>query len=145
MANGVPHHASPEDEGMPDLQEASAEDPSTGDGQGEMLPPRDHPQAAEEHGTTALEQREGESLGGRLSREQPEAEISDDNLMTDIGPDDGSSTVTDQDEPLAGRLVAPGGELSADETPEEVAADAGQDSGGFTAEEAAMHIEEEQV
>ncbi|WP_432933666.1 DUF5709 domain-containing protein [Microbispora sp. CA-135349] len=63
-----------EDEGIPDLQEGTpgqqwAEDPQ------EMPLPGDRPLGLDEYGTTPSEMREGESLGGRLSREIPDADV----------------------------------------------------------------------
>jgi hypothetical protein len=102
------------------------------------LPGRE-PTAVLDHGTTAEEQREGEPLDTRLSREVP-----------DIGPGDvatgGVSTDLNADDPAleqVGRLVAPDEGAREDEEKDEVATDVGPDFGGFTAEEAAMHVEPE--
>lgn len=62
----------PEDEGIPDLDQALPEKEITGDPQEGLVVPRDEPRAVEEHGTTAGEQREGESLDERLAREEQE-------------------------------------------------------------------------
>jgi hypothetical protein len=62
----------PEDEGIPDLDQALPEKEITGDPQEGLVVPRDEPRAVEEHGTTAGEQREGESLDERLAREEEE-------------------------------------------------------------------------
>lgn len=63
-----------EDEGIPDLQEGTpgqqwAEDPQ------EMPLPGDRPLGLDEYGTTPNEMREGESIGGRLSREVPDVDV----------------------------------------------------------------------
>src|ERR687891_522782 len=60
----------PEDEGIPDLDQALPEKEITGDPQEGLVVPRDDPRAVEEHGTTAGEQRDGESLDERLAREE---------------------------------------------------------------------------
>ncbi|TQS19519.1 DUF5709 domain-containing protein [Microbispora hainanensis] len=62
-----------EDEGIPDLQEGTpgqqwAEDPQ------EMPLPGDRPLGLDEYGTTPDEMREGEPMGGRLSREVPDVD-----------------------------------------------------------------------
>lgn len=53
-------------EGIPDLHDS---DPAV---EG-MVPPRDHPQAATDHGVTAAEERRGEALADRVWREEPDA------------------------------------------------------------------------
>jgi len=63
----------PEDEGIPDLDQALPQKEITGDPQEGLVVPRDEPRAVEEHGTTAGEQREGETLDERLAREEEEA------------------------------------------------------------------------
>jgi hypothetical protein len=62
----------PEDEGIPDLDQALPQKEETGDPQEGLMVPRDEPRAVEENGTTAEEQREGESLDERLAREEGE-------------------------------------------------------------------------
>ena len=62
----------PEDEGIPDLDQALPEKEITGDPQEGLVVPRDDPRAVEEHGTTAGEQREGETLDKRLAGEEKE-------------------------------------------------------------------------
>ncbi|TDC01260.1 hypothetical protein E1267_32450 [Nonomuraea longispora] len=57
-------------------------------------------------------------------------------------PEEPSGQVQDEPRP-AGRLVAPDEGTRADAEPDEVAMEAGPDAGGFTAEEAAMHVEPE--
>jgi hypothetical protein len=66
----------PEDEGIPD----HADDMSTAFDEADRprfadsppTLPADEPQAVDEHGVTAAEQREGESLEARLAREEPD-------------------------------------------------------------------------
>jgi hypothetical protein len=102
-------------------------------------------------GTTADEQREGESLDRLLAEEEPEAGSDDDDeepweasgdedaadedvdgLLLDDGPD-----------PRAGRLVAEDEGAHPDTEEDLVARDAGIDGGAASAEEAAVHIVEE--
>jgi hypothetical protein len=103
-----------EDEGIPDV---ARDDDDT------MEPPHDYPVAVEEFGTTAEEQRHGEPLELRLSRELP-----------DVEPYPAERP---------GRLVAPDAGLGPDREKDLVATDVGADLGGLTAEEAAMHLEPE--
>ena len=113
-----------EDEGIPDLQEGTPEQQWSRDPQEAPLPGRE-PAAVLDHGTTAEEQREGEPLDLRLSREEPDVDAGGDaEAAGDVG-----------------RLVAPDEGARADDEKDEIATDVGPDFGGFTAEEAAMHIE----
>lgn len=115
-----------EDEGIPDLQDGYpeqwwAEDPQ------QAPVPGDEPIAVDDHGTTAEEQREGESLDGRLSREEPDW-------------DQGAGRPASE---RAGRLVEEDEGIRPDTEKDAVADDVGPDTGGFTAEEEAMRIEDE--
>jgi uncharacterized protein DUF5709 len=102
-------------------------------------------------GTTTEEEQAGESLDQLLAEEEPDvpfdaddeepsgaAEDEDladediDGLLLDDGPD-----------PRAGRLVAEDEGAHADTEEDLVATDAGIDGGGATAEEAAVHVVEE--
>ncbi|MFI7033235.1 DUF5709 domain-containing protein [Microbispora rosea] len=138
-----------EDEGIPDLQEGTpgqqwAEDPQ------EMPLPGDRPLGLDEYGTTPNEMREGESIGGRLSREVPDADV---RFGTEPGTGDPADYVTvDPAQPgrygtaepgQAGRLVDPDGGMGVDTEKDMIAEDVGPDLGGYTAEEQAMHVEDE--
>ena len=79
--------------------------------------------AAMRFGTTAAEQEDGESLDQRLAEEEP------DSLELDGDPD-----------PRAGRLVAADEEDDGAEEDDLEAHDAGIDGGSSTAEEAAVHV-----
>jgi Family of unknown function (DUF5709) len=102
-------------------------------------------------GTTAEEQDEGESLDQLLAEEEPDTpwdadygrpqDVADDadaadedvdGLLLDDGPD-----------PRAGRLVAEDEGAHPDDEEDLVARDVGIDGGAATAEEAAMHVVEE--
>lgn len=115
-----------EDQGIPDLQDGypaqeRAEDPQ------QAPVPGDEPMAVDDYGTTAEEQREGESLDDRLRREEPEAGLS--------GGDGTPRT--------AGRLVQQDEGVRDDTESEEIAEDVGPDTGGFSAEESAIRVDEE--
>ncbi len=91
--------------------------------------PPDFSPVATRYGNTAAEQAEGESLDQRLAQEIP-----------DVTPED----VTEQDPaPRAGRLVAPDEGVREDSESDEITYDAGKAGSAATAEEAAMHVVEE--
>jgi hypothetical protein len=81
------------------------------------------------HAPTPFEEREGESLDEKLAEEVP-----------DISEDD---VAFDDEQPRAGRLVAPDEGAHPDEEADEVAADVGPAGYGSSAEEAAMHLVDE--
>lgn len=93
--------------------------------------PIDHPVAVDEFGTTANEQREGESLDGRLAREVPDPAL--DVEVPYLSEAEGLG-----DAP-AGRIVEPDEGAREDDVKENVARDVGRDEGQRSAEEAAMH------
>lgn len=78
---------------------------------------------------TGQEQLEGESLEERLAQEEPEPDRYE-QAGLDSGPAD----------ERAGRLVAPDEGLGDDVERDEVAEDVGIDGGGASAEEAAVHV-----
>jgi hypothetical protein len=112
-------------------------------------------------GTTEEEQAEGESLDQLLAEEEPddtlnltEAELSDEEEEEeeeeeededdDAGDEDVDGLLLDDGpDPRAGRLVAEDEGAHPDEEEDLVATDVGIDGGGATAEEAAMHVVEE--
>lgn len=81
------------------------------------------------HIPTGFEEREGESLDQKLSEEEPEVSDLDLELA--------------DEQPRAGRLVAPDEGAHADLEKDEIAQDVGPAGYASSAEEAAMHIEEE--
>jgi hypothetical protein len=88
--------------------------------------------AGQGFGTTAAEQREGETLDQRLAQEEPDVDAeawSEENLDDDEVGDVRS-----------GRLVAPDEGSHEDEEAAAVATDVGIDGAGASAEEAAMHV-----
>jgi len=110
-------------------------------------------------GDTASEQSEGESLDQLLSEEEPDPaldlddEDDDDDEGEDEEEEDDDDDAGDEDvdglllddgpDPRAGRLVAEDEGAHPDEEEDLVARDVGIDGGGATAEEAAMHVVEE--
>jgi hypothetical protein len=113
------------------------------------------------YGTTEEEQAKGESLDQLLAEEEPddtEEELEDALELDDEEPEDVEDFDEDDDagdedvdglllddgpDPRAGRLVAEDEGAHPDEEEDLVATDVGIDGGGATAEEAAMHIVEE--
>ena len=138
MTSRVPERPSEsEAEGIPDPGFSAPGQMEAGDLDAVMEPPHDTSVAVDEFGTTAAEQRDGESLTGRLDREVPDVLAS-----ADKPADESVGADTPFDERAGqgvGRLVEPDegarGDIDADMT----AADVGTDLGGYSAEEAAMH------
>ncbi|MGW0395023.1 DUF5709 domain-containing protein [Streptomyces sp. NPDC003042] len=107
--------------------------------------PPERPLGVTKHGTTAAERLEGQSLDERLSQEVPDvAEPAGDGLG-DL-PNGAGEPVADAEAGTAraGRLVAPDEGAHTDTTKELVASDEGIDGGAASAEEAAMHVFEEE-
>ena len=106
-------------------------------------------------GDTATEQSEGESLDELLAEEEPdpvldfdEDDDEDEDLEDEDDDDAGDEDVDgllldDGPDPRAGRLVAEDEGAHPNEGEDLVARDVGIDAGGATAEEAAMHVVEE--
>jgi Family of unknown function (DUF5709) len=109
--------------------------------------------AGERFGTTVEEQREGESLDGLLAEEEPDIGVDDDDDEEDSGAASADEDAADEDidglllddgpDPRAGRLVADDEGAHADTEEDLVASDVGIDGGGASAEEAAVHVVEE--
>ena len=114
------------------------------------IAPPDRWSAGEGFGTTAPEEQEGESLDQMLAEEEPEQDPyaeadsdfddeegdGEDRRADDLGGDD-------EPEPRSGRLVADDEGAHADAEEDLVAHDVGLDGGAASAEEAAVHIEDE--
>lgn len=124
--------------GVEDAEDLDPAENLTGDGTLESLDepeqtrydPPDYEPKNTRYGTTLTEQREGESLDQRLAQEEPD-------IDADILVEAGSPA------PRAGRLVAPDeGAHDADE-PDAIAQDVGKAGSAASAEEAAMHIVDE--
>jgi hypothetical protein len=128
MTSRIPEPPSPmEAEGIPD--------PDAGE---ELEPPHDTATAVDDFGTTPAEVHAGESLDGRIAREEPD-------VLADAGSDADESAGSD--DPRAGqgvgRLVESDEGAHEDTEAEMVATDVGTDLGGYSAEESAMHLEPE--
>jgi Family of unknown function (DUF5709) len=107
--------------------------------------------AAIRYGDTAGEQQAGESLDQLLAEEEPDvADEEDDELAGDFAGDEDAGDedvdgllLDDGPDPRAGRLVAEDEGAHPDEEADLVARDTGIDGGAATAEEAAMHVVED--
>jgi Family of unknown function (DUF5709) len=102
-------------------------------------------------GATADEQRDGESLDRELAEEEPDLSVDPEDEEPGSGTGDEDVAEEDLDglllddgpDPRAGRLVAQDEGAHPDEEADLVARDAGIDGGGASAEEAAVHVVEE--
>jgi hypothetical protein len=147
-ASGMPEYA--DDDSTADERAASARE---ADGPAPAALPaerEDGPMALDDFGTTPEEQRRGESLAGRLVREEPDTapppatpDLSDPQPMDPMTDSPvstyertGTDAVTDG---RVGRLVQPDQGGREDTEAEEIAVDAGSSGGGASAEELALH------
>jgi hypothetical protein len=138
VSSRIPDPADPfEEEGLASPDPDNDGKRITGDTQEEIQPPLDHPIAIDDFGTTAVEEAAGESLDGRLRREQPDMSAAGD---ADESPDADQPYPVDPEERV-GRIVETDEGARSDTEPDAVAVDIGTDHGGFSAEERAMHIE----
>ena len=101
----------------------------------EGISPPEKLQGSRAKGTTAAEQREGETIEERLRQEELDVDLEP------MGDDDEFSDPADRfaGGERAGRLVAPDEGAREDIDPEAVAHDVGIDGGAASAEEAAMY------
>jgi Family of unknown function (DUF5709) len=149
-----------------DLEDYSVQEPADsliGDADDDPLDrgvaPPERWSAGVRYGDTAEEQREGESLDQLLAEEEPDTtlEETEDEFASDSSDSseeyDEDEDVADEDldglllddgaDPRAGRLVAEDEGAHPDAEPDLVARDAGVDGGAASAEEAAVHVVED--
>ncbi|MFD0318876.1 DUF5709 domain-containing protein [Streptomyces flavalbus] len=107
--------------------------------------PPEKPLGVTKHGTTAAEQHDGETLDERLSQEVPDTAAPAGDGIGDLADGDGEPVDPEAGGERAGRLVAPDEGLRSDTTKEEVAEDVGIDGGAAGAEEAAVHITDDDL
>ena len=103
--------------------------------------------AASRRTSTAAEQQAGESLDQLLAEEEPDVTEVDDESAEDVAGDEDAGDedvdgllLDDGPDARAGRLVAEDEGAHPDEEADLVARDTGIDGGAATAEEAAMHV-----
>jgi len=142
MTSRIPEKPSEhEAEGLPDPGFADPGQLESGDTEAVTEPPHDTAVAVDEFGTTAREQHDGESLTGRIAREEPDVLAA-----ADAPADETAGADTPFDERAGqgvGRLVEPDEGARTDVEKDLIAEDVGTDLGGYTAEESAMHVEPE--
>jgi hypothetical protein len=148
----MPEQQRPESADLTDYEVLDASDTLDGDpgddplDRGVVTPQRWS--AASRYGSTAEEQQAGESLDQLLAEEEPDVAGEEDDEPVgdlagdeDIGDEDVDGLLLDDGpDPRAGRLVAEDEGAHPDEEADLVARDTGVDGGGATAEEAAMHV-----
>jgi hypothetical protein len=116
--------------------------------------PADRWSAGMRFGDTLAEERRGESLDEQLAEEEPDVELEDDDEDEesaygvvddeDSGDEDVDGLLLDDGpDPRAGRLVAEDEGAHESTEADLVASDAGIDGGAATAEEAAVHVVED--
>ena len=142
MSSRIPQPPSEfEAEGVPDPGWTPEQTGVTGQLESTTEQPRDTPLVSDDFGTTARELHEGESLDGRIAREEPDVLE-----LVDVPADESAGVDTPFDERAGqgiGRLVEPDEGARSDTEADLVAQDVGTDLGGYSAEEAAMHLEPE--
>jgi hypothetical protein len=142
MTSRIPESPSAhEAEGVPDPGYADPGQLEAGDTEATTEPPHDTAIAVNEFGTTAAELHDGERLTARLEREEPDVLA-----YADRDADEAPGADTPFDERAGqgvGRLVEPDEGAREDTEADMVARDEGTDLGGYSAEEAAMHVEPE--
>ncbi|GAA3392015.1 DUF5709 domain-containing protein [Cryptosporangium minutisporangium] len=127
-----------EDDGVLDPADSLDDDDLRSDLLDRGIDAGDRYRASDRFGTTAAEQARGESLEQLLAEEEPDVSAEFDDEDEDVPADLGSSPQT-----RAGRLVQPDEGSHEDQDSEVYARDAGIDGGGASAEEAAVHLVDE--
>ncbi|WP_338908929.1 DUF5709 domain-containing protein [Streptomyces nigra] len=131
-----------EDTGLLDAEDTLEED-GVDDPLDRGWSPPERPWAVEHDGVTAAERHRGESLDQRLAEELPDLATPDGDGMGDAEDTDGELLDEEVGAARSGRLVAPDEGTHEDEESALVATDVGIDGAAASAEEAAMHIVDE--
>jgi len=132
-------------ESLPDMEDALDEPDEDAILDTGYSPP-ERPRAVDRFGTTAEELRQGETLDERLRQEQPD-DWERDEASDGLGDSDDTDGELLDDQVGArrsGRLVAPDEGAHGDAEKDVVARDVGIDGGAASAEEAAMHVVDEE-
>ncbi|WP_267716528.1 DUF5709 domain-containing protein [Streptomyces sp. CoH17] len=133
-----------EDAAPLDLQDA-LDERTYDDTLDEGYSPPEKPLGVTKHGTTAAEQHDGESLDERLDEEVPDEPVPDGDGVGDAPGGEGEPVDPEAGTDRSGRLVAPDEGVRTDTTKETVAQDVGVDGGAAGAEEAAVHVVEDET
>jgi hypothetical protein len=136
-----------EDDGVLDASDTLSGDPGDDPLDAGYLP-SDRWSAGMRYGSTEEEERAGESLDQLLAEEEPDVALDPgEEYPADPGDDENAGDedvdgllLDDGADPRAGRLVAEDEGSHPREEPDLVAMDAGIDGGAATAEEAAVHV-----
>ena len=131
-----------EDSGLLDVED-TLENDGVGDPLDRGWSPPERPWAVEHNGVTAAERRQGETLDQRLAEELPDLPVPDGDGLGDCDGTDGELLDNEVGAARSGRLVAPDEGAHEDEESAMVASDVGIDGAAASAEEAAMHIVDE--
>ncbi|MFJ4835422.1 DUF5709 domain-containing protein [Streptomyces sp. NPDC088747] len=131
-----------DDEGILDSEDTLSNRES--DPYDEGWSPPERPLGVDHQGTTAREQREGESLDERLAEERADPALEepspDDDGLGDLEDGDGEALDGEVGAARAGRLIAPDEGAHEDAEKDMLAEDVGIDGGAASAEEAAVHL-----
>lgn len=127
-----------EDEGVLDASD-TLDDDAVADPLDTGVAAADRWSGADRFGTTAAEQRAGESLDQLLAEEEPDI----DPYAEPFDDEDELIRRGFEGEPRSGRLLADDEGFGDDEEADAVGRDVGIDAGGASAEEAAVHIVED--
>ncbi|MEV5430874.1 DUF5709 domain-containing protein [Streptomyces sp. NPDC052701] len=131
-----------DDAGLLDTQDTLAFD-GTDDPLDPGWSPPERPWAVEHVGVTAAERLRGETLDQRLAEELPDTAGYGGDGLGDVEGTDGELLDNEVGAVRSGRLVAPDEGVHEDEEPALVARDVGIDGAAASAEEAAVHIVDE--
>jgi len=137
----VPEEGGPEDTLNP--SESTDSDELRNDDGDIVVDPPEGWSEANKFGVTPREEREGESLDQRLAEEVPDLPVPDGDGIGDIDGTDGELLDNEVGARRSGRLVAPDEGAHEDEESALIATDVGIDGAAASAEEAAMHIVDE--
>ncbi|MFJ5266031.1 DUF5709 domain-containing protein [Streptomyces sp. NPDC088387] len=132
-----------EDAGLLDPED-TLEDDGVGDPLDRGWSPPERPWAVEHMGVTASERRHGETLDERLAEELPDLGAPDGDGIGDSDGTDGELLDNEVGSARSGRLVAPDEGAHEDEESALIATDIGIDGAAASAEEAAMHLVDEE-
>ncbi|MFD1657756.1 DUF5709 domain-containing protein [Streptomyces caeni] len=105
--------------------------------------PPERPWAVEHTGVTAAERQRGETLDERLAEEVPDITVPYGDGIGDSADSDGEPLDNEVGDARSGRLVAPDEGAHEDEESGLIATDVGIDGAAASAEEAAVHIVDE--
>jgi hypothetical protein len=132
-----------DDAGLLDAED-TLEDEGVGDPLDRGWSPPERPWAVEHSGVTAAERLQGETLDQRLAEETPDLAPADGDGIGDCDGTDGELLDNEVGAMRSGRLVAPDEGAHEDEESALIATDVGIDGAAASAEEAAMHIVDEE-